>query len=231
MLALVLVPLFIALPLLGKYLDLAHSTELAARYLVFESTVANPEQPPATDEMRAAELRQRFFGRSDAPIRSAAASADGEAALPPLWTDHRGQPLLSDDGSDLQVRSNWHHRSTPSGARFATRGGFKLPQDNELEAHVVLHPRNIAGFVPLDGIDLEIARHHRILTDPWTAASSAHVSRRIEDAGPAVYPIAPLKRIGDTIGRVLPPLLLDPAMRVGRVDADILPCDRLLLRC
>lgn len=230
-LALVLVPLFIALPLLGKYLDLAHSTELAARYLVFEATVSDPEQPKASDEMRALELRQRFFGRSDAPIRSLPASADAAAQHNPLWSDHRGDALLAATRTDVEVHSDWHRRSAPAGAFFAGDRGFDLPQHNELHARVIVRPRDIAGFVPLHAIGLQIARHHRILTDPWTATSSASVSRRIENATAAVYPIAPLKRIGDTLGSVLPPLMLDPRMRVGKVDAEIVPCDRLVPRC
>ena len=41
-LALALLPLFLLLPLLGKYLDLGHATEHAARYVAFESAIAGP---------------------------------------------------------------------------------------------------------------------------------------------------------------------------------------------
>lgn len=230
-LALVLVPAFIALPLLGKYLDLAHATELAARYLVFESTVANPDLPPAGDEQRAAEVRRRFFSRADAPIKSGDAAGDFSAHRNPLWSDHHGRPLLQTFAADVSVDSQLRTRPAPASALLAGSAGFDLPQHNELSTRVVVRPRNIAGFVPLDEIGLEIARSQTILSNPWTAASSQDAAARIENAGPAAYPIAALKAIGDTVGSVLPPLLLDPALKVGRVDAEILPCDRLPPRC
>ena len=37
--SLILVPLFLIVPLLGKYLDLAQTTEIASRYVAFEGAV------------------------------------------------------------------------------------------------------------------------------------------------------------------------------------------------
>lgn len=230
-LALVLVPAFMALPLLGKYLDLAHATELAARYLVFESTVAHPELPAPTDAQRAAEVHRRFFGRADAPIRSAGFPGPSDASSNLLWTDHRGHALLPESGAGVHVESELRAPSTPAGAALADRAGFDLPQRNALSARVVVRPRDIAGFVPFDDIGLEIARSQTILSNSWATASSGEARARVENAGFAAYPIAPLKVLGDTIGRTLPPMVLDPAMEVGRVDAEIIPCDRLLPRC
>lgn len=230
-LALALVPAFMALPLLGKYLDLAHATELAARYLVFESTVADPELPAPSDAQRAAEVHRRFFGRADAPIRSAGFAGPSAVPSNPLWTDHRGRALLAESGAGVHVETELRARSTPAGAAFADRAGFDLPQRNELSARVVVRPRNIAGFIPFDDIGLEIVRSQTILSNSWAAASSAEAGARVEKAGFAAYPIAPLKALGDSVGRALPPMVLDPAMTVGRVDAEIVPCDRLLPRC
>lgn len=230
-LALVLVPAFIALPLLGKYLDLAHATELAARYVVFESTVTRSGPSTFSDEQWAAQVRRRFFSRAEAPIKSGDVAGDFDAHRNPLWTDHRGQALLPTFATDVRVESRLRSHAAPATAILAGNAGFDLPQHNELSARVVVRPRDIAGFVPLDAIGLEIARSQTILSNPWTAASSAEAASRVENAGPAVYPIAALKALGDTIGSALPPLLLDAPLRVGKVDAEILPCDRLLPRC
>ena len=78
-LALVLVPLFMSLPLLGKYLDLAHTTEQAARYVAFETSVVGPARRPPTAEALAAQIRERIFSTSTAPILSRRASDSASA--------------------------------------------------------------------------------------------------------------------------------------------------------
>ena len=69
-LALVLVPLFLSLPLLGKYLDLTHATEQAARYVAFETAIQGPARPTPGAGTLASEVRQRFFSLPQAPILS-----------------------------------------------------------------------------------------------------------------------------------------------------------------
>lgn len=87
------------------------------------------------------------------------------------------------------------------------------------------------GLAPFDTLGLSIRRHQVLLGHNWSAAGSADYARRIEHAGPLAYPIQPLALIGNTVGRTLPPLVLDEAIEVGRVEAEILPCDRLEQGC
>ena len=230
-LAIVLVPLFLTLPLLGKYLDLAHSTEQAARYAAFETTVFGPAVPARTDASLAAEIRQRFFSTPDAPIRTGASVSDTPAHRNPLWSDHRGQPLIDRFAEQIGVHLERRRNAAPTSAPLAAAAGFGLPTETEYTARVTVKPRDIAALAGFDTLGLQISRHQVVLSGPWSAPNADEVARRIEQGGAQVHPIAPLKLIGDTVGTVLPQLMLDDAIAVGRVRADIVPCDRLVEGC
>ena len=117
----VLVPLFLLIPWLGKYIDLHQSAIQAARYEAWEYTVwyENANEAPATQitqislstmplksiaELQA-EAKQRFFSR-EAYANIPTAEANDESDLinegnwdinmtNPLWQDHLGNSLLS----------------------------------------------------------------------------------------------------------------------------------------
>jgi hypothetical protein len=119
----------------------------------------------------------------------------------------------------------------PAAALLAGAPGLDLPMRNEHALRISVRPRDLEGLPPFDRIGLEISRHQLILADGWAAASPAAVAERISDAGPLVYPVMPLKTLGDTVGTLLPPLVLDPALEVDRIDPDLVPCDRLPGAC
>jgi len=133
----VLVPLFLLIPLLGKYIDLNHSTIQAARYEAWEYTVwynnvateaptnavdkngsqiAMPEKSIANLQV---EARQRFFSReafsSDPGERDLINEGNWDIAdTNPLWQDHIGNSLLANTVTiDSIVMSN---EDTPSNA-------------------------------------------------------------------------------------------------------------------
>ena len=230
-LALVLVPLFALVPMLGKYLDIAHTTELAARYLAFESTIAHGAAGFKSEARLAAEVRTRFFGASDAPIESGDGARAPAATLNPLWTDPDGAPLLDDPTTTVSIAVRRAEPRIPEGARLAGAHGLDLPMRNEHALQINVRPHDLEGLPPFDRIGLEISRHQLILADGWAAASPAAVAARISGAGPLVYPVRPLKTLGDTVGTLLPPLVLDPALEVDRVDPELVPCDRLPGAC
>lgn len=65
-LALASVPLFTIMPLIGKYTDLAQTTEIASRYVAFEGTIRNTASSWKSDTELAEEVRRRFYSTSDA---------------------------------------------------------------------------------------------------------------------------------------------------------------------
>lgn len=92
---LALVPVFLAIPLLGKYMDIHHSAIQGTRYLAWERTVWTPEKKSGAQLEN--EMRNRVFGGPAIPIRA----GDGNAAparYNPLWSDTAGHPMLAKYG-------------------------------------------------------------------------------------------------------------------------------------
>lgn len=230
-LALALLPLFLLLPLLGKYLDLGHATEHAARYVAFESAIAGPAVGEASAAALARDVRRRHFGNADAPILTGDRAEDIPAHRNPLWSDHRGLPLIEDFAARIDVRLESRTDHQPASALLAGRNGLDLPAATEFTAHVTVSPRQIDGLPPFDHLPLQIARHHVILRGNWSASGTTDVSRHIRDSGLLAYPVPPLELIGNTVGRLLPPLMLDKAIDIGRMRPEIVPCDRLEQGC
>lgn len=117
--AFVLIPLFIMIPLLGKYIDMKHASVQAARYMAWERTVwfddsSNPEKNTVPNEVlypskRAStiarkkrhdnlviETRQRFFG--SVMVDDLNSTDDG---LNPLWNDRGTSIIKSEDDVNL----------------------------------------------------------------------------------------------------------------------------------
>lgn len=231
-LSLVLAPLFLALPLLGKYIDLAHASEHAARYLAFETAITGPNRPTPTQADLAVQVRQRFFAAAEVPILTPTgtdSTATGERN--PLWTDHRARPLLDALEEQIDVSLTGQRNTAPAAALLAGAHGLDLPAGEEHTASIRVSPRLIPDLPPFDRLELSIHRQQALLGHNWSAAGSTDFARRIEGAGPLAYPIQPLKIIGRTVGRILPPLMLDNTMEVGRVQPEIVPCDRLEQGC
>ncbi len=60
--ALVIVPLFLLIPLIAKYQDISNSTQLASRYVAFEATQFNDKVNAFKSEtVLADEVRRRFY--------------------------------------------------------------------------------------------------------------------------------------------------------------------------
>lgn len=92
---LVLIPVFLAIPLLGKYMDIDHAAVQGARYLAWERTVWTPEEK--SNARLENELRKRIFTRPGEKIL--ASDHDGSpASYNPLWTDFAGKPMLAKYG-------------------------------------------------------------------------------------------------------------------------------------
>src|SRR5438045_2219743 len=86
-LALALVPIFIAIPLIGKYIDVNQAAEQASRYVAFEAAARNTSSSWKTDAEIAVELRRRFFRHSDARVTTNDVAGDFAAHRNPVWTD------------------------------------------------------------------------------------------------------------------------------------------------
>ena len=141
----VLVPLFLLIPLLGKYIDIKSSSIQAARYEAWEYTVwyANDSQTPdgfpggpmpvkSPKELQS-ESRRRLFSKPGLELNAADKSAGWlESDRKPLWQDHAGLSLY--DGGLGTI--------TPSGTpRSRVLSSEPTPD--------VLAVREVTGALPL----------------------------------------------------------------------------------
>jgi len=101
--AAVLVPLFLLVPIMGKYIDIKHTTVQSARYMAWERTAFYPTTTEMPDDANQVALPQktqalleketltRFFSSTQDPIVS---TNNNGPALNNLWRDHSGNALI-----------------------------------------------------------------------------------------------------------------------------------------
>lgn len=248
-LMLVLTPLLLLVPMLGKYGDVAHQTSHASRYLAFEQTVRGPAVA-RDDTQVVAEARRRVMGATMAPVKTNDVAGNFAAHRNPLWSDYRSNALLPDFNADVTGAAAVSSRTAlPGAARFVGDPGFKLPTNNFYSGNMNANPRTVASMPGWDGLNLNTTRRTAILINAWAAASPAEVRQRVMDAeaGPTTpphnqpYPIGALRLLNESIGRV-PTLLLENDVRAWELggptppafdlqhNPEIVPCDRLVPR-
>lgn len=104
--AFVLIPLFLMIPLLGKFIDMKATTIQAARYAAWERTAwyGNSDWAAGqkSDSQIQSEVQQRFFADApNAPLRSTDKTLTGTIGGKPLWHDHSGASMLSSYSAGL----------------------------------------------------------------------------------------------------------------------------------
>lgn len=233
-LALVLVPLLLIVPLMGKYMDIAQTTAVASRYVAFEGAVRHSSSADGwkTDTELAMEVRRRFFSNSDAPIKTGDTAGDFNAHRNALWFDHRDTPLLPVFEKNVGVRTTVQSLSHPIGALYAEKLG--LSHSNLYTGQVNVGIADIAGVVPFDTIGLTVNRSTTLLADSWSAAGPAVVLSRIKSrpSDPlgqfpyqplelAALPIKPLIVLFEQLPGGTPP------PDIGKFSPDRVPSDRL----
>jgi hypothetical protein len=227
--ALVLVPLFIAVPLVGKYIDMMQATEAASRYVAFEGAARNSSSAWKSDAQLAVEVRRRFFSAPGAPLKTDDVAGDFAADRNPLWTDHGGRPLLPNFAADVGVRTTVADAAAIPELAAIFRASLGLSNANFYTASVFATPAPIANFAPFDTVSMAMTRKTVLLADAWTARDTSQVRGRVEGSA-AAFPIGQLSGVIDVAG-LLPSLLLDPSVGIGPSDWDTVPCDRLIGGC
>ena len=234
--SLVLVPLFLIVPLLGKYLDLAQTTEIASRYVAFEGAVHHSSSTTGwkTDAELATEVRRRFYSRNDLSVKTNDVVSEIDSDRNPLWVDHRGDALLP-DFNNVSVKTT--KTSIDTLFNGVTKladlsSNFELPDENLYNGTVSIKLADVAGLVPFDAIDLSMSRKTVLLVDSWAAKGPSEVRSKVKNSGLKVFPYKTLQiteavldplisTFEDGFGGASPP-------KIGRVDADIVSKDRVL---
>jgi hypothetical protein len=245
--SLVVVPLFLLIPMIGKYQDMAHNTLMASRYVAFDAITRNDRVNSWKPEAQLAqEVQRRFFSNSRAPIKTGDAAGNFRSHRNGMWTDPFGNPLLRDFDQDVRVSYGFSGGATHNagfsgsrdGAPFPLMGRFDLSRRGIYTANVAVTVANLpAGLrliTPFDDINLVINRSTTVLLDPWTGRNPQDVQTRLRDS--VVNPgslLANIRPMTDLVvdgldGRILG--LGDiRGPRLGDVQfwRDVVPSDRL----
>jgi hypothetical protein len=250
--AFVLIPLFLMIPLLGKFMDMKATTIQAARYAAWERTAwygnADWAAGQKSDAQIQSEVQQRFFADSaTTPLRSSDKTQSGAAVGKPLWHDHTGAPMLSaysaDAGKGTQtpgtmdvVLSDVHKFVEVIDSVLGTK--FKLDMKSLYTSTVSLNAANTPAISLATGADTSgftaphFVMQQVLVTNGWSANGPDFVKKQTE--GLAVLSLAqrsPVKEVMHIVQSVLGTFVeeLKPSsLKLGGVLLpDLVPTDRL----
>lgn len=238
--SLVLLPVFLLLPLIGKIQDIAHQAQLASRYAAFDGLLRNDShnrfKPP---EQLERELAQRFFSAS-----AVISTGDGSQSFAsrPQWSDPWVHPLV---GEAAAVRLSFGpshgrtHRDAFTAAndaeRFTLASKAGLHTDGiynvNVSADIANLPAGLKLIEPFDRLNLRIERHASVLLDAWTANSPVQAEERF---GPLAAVNGPLQKLEGVFGVAMKLVDLHDvaAPSFGALERwrDAVPSDRLAPR-
>ncbi len=229
---LVLAPLFMLLPLLGRYLDIAFAAQVAARFAAFGVTRNNINETPAgaqaawmPADVLQREVANRFFGRPGAPILATDLSTpDNGPAADPLWVKPNGEPLIPDRASAVLLGYGKADSADPAaGADSASdtrpfaelqpwmpRCVYGLDASGIYTVNLAVNLSNLPSsplLHPFDTLDLALHRHTSVLYGSWSALDDTQVGARVL-RNPIVYPASALEAEFDAASFAL--LAVDP---------------------
>lgn len=240
--ALALVSLFLLVPVVAKVQDMAHSTQMAARYLAFEAMAQHPGAGGFKPEAQLAdELRRRFFGNSEAPIQTGDGADEVEEQRHAFWRRPDGSPLIA---SFADVRLSFGRAQAPHHAQGLAKASdgeaFVLHDRLKLSAHGIYTanvsvtladlPAGLKAYEPFDRIGLVMSRSTSLAIDGWSGRGPAEVQGQLNDT--LIFPgralrsatgvLDPVVHLVEWPGGIKPP-------RLGRLDfwQDVVPPDRL----
>lgn len=104
-LCLVLVPLFLLIPILGKYVHIRQQSQQATRAAVWEATASRSYAVPNAGHVRP-QLIARHFGAAGSKIISVAPTSTAERLGNPLLNTFSDQPLLQRSDITLNAYVN-----------------------------------------------------------------------------------------------------------------------------
>lgn len=251
--ALALVPLFLLLPMIAKYQDIAHATQLASRYVAFDAITRNDAAgswKPASQ--LSAEVSRRYFSNSSAPVKSGDTAGDFKAHQNAFWRDQQGKALIRSFERDVSVSFGTGHSAihehgfsdASDGLPFGlVRDWLGLKAQGVYAANVTVSLADLpsdAGsytktYETFSKIGLKVTRHTALAINPWSAKDPAQIDTRLDQ--PLIFPgsvLAPVKPLVDAAVVIVesPSCFKGGCTRgpeLGKLDfwRDVVPADRL----
>lgn len=249
---LALVPLILLMPVIAKYQDIAHATQMASRYAAFEAITRNDGSGSFKPESQLAdEVRRRFFSNSDAPVKTNDTAGDFKANRNLFWSDPKGDPLIK-KFSDVQVTFGKGMGAThgdafssaSDGKAFLLRSELGLPAKGIYVANVSVKvanlPADLTGFTKsyelFKNINLNMSRTTAVLIDPWSAADPdevmSHINKLPIFPGKALNVMKPVVDAAVMVmesPKTFPTPCTSCGPKLGELQfwSDVVPADRL----
>lgn len=250
--ALALVPLFLLMPLIAKYQDIAHQTQMASRYVAFDATVRNEWQNGWKDTAQlAAEVRRRFFSNPDAPIKTNDTAGNFDAHRNLFWRGPTNEPLIADFDADVTISFGESASASQATGLKASRDGdpFNKVGGTNVETEIADQlslkaagifsgnvsvklaktPAFLKSYRPFDKIDISITRHTSVVVNGWDADSAQKVVSRIDSK--LLVPGTQLRQIASLAGGFITPFeagqVQSPQLGQLTFWQDVVPSDRL----
>lgn len=249
-----LLPLFLIIPMLGKYADIKNAAAQTARYVAWERTVwyggdsASISWPGnSKSEARIAnEARQRIiaFGQGISNNDGGNGSyADSGART--LWYNRDGKPLLK-NYNDAGIGTISNENSPDTVTRTVLQGitavtsitGFNLETKGLYTGSAAIKVNTLPIGLSLSGTGsdrfdpgpLTFKDTNVILANGWSANGSAHVKSQTRGVAPlGLLGDATLQPIIQAAGCVLMAAFTPEIcfLEVGKIEPDVVPPDRL----
>lgn len=230
----VLVPLFFCLPLLGKFVDLRHKSEMASRYSAWERTVWFAQQPrkaPAAAVKTASAIERELHFRVFADHKTVLDSRHASQELEKLQLDPllkiadsktgRLIPLLKDlGGKRLGVYTE--SETEPPGflgdiakaMGLVDKFGFSVNSKARYTSTVNSKVIDIPRYAEFDKLGLAFGGRHVLVADGWNAGGPAHEQEQVRH-------LLPTEILDNEIGEEIQAIVgLIPWMR--ELDSDSL---------
>jgi hypothetical protein len=250
--ALALVPLYLLLPLIAKYQDIAYQVQMASRYAAFDAAANNEWQNKWKDPSQlAGEVRRRFFSNPDAPVKTNDTAGNFKAHRNAFWNGPTNEPLIADFDADVAVSFGSNRSAAQGGSLTPASDGhpFNSAANTEVETHIsdqlslkttgiftgnvsvrlANAPSFLTLYQPFDKINLSVTRHTSVVVNGWDAADQRQVVERIDSK--LLVPGTMLKQVQPLVAGVVGVAEAGQvqAPRLGELEFwnDVVPPDRL----
>jgi hypothetical protein len=225
-----LIPLFLIIPLLGKYADMKASTIQAARYNAWERTVWYGQTASSSGDWQGND-------KNESTIKS---EMDAKFLTSNLWHDRTGTSMLG--GSANSITNNDAPGTANTILGFAVSvanaiGPFNLEFKGLYEGTATLTVANttsvisevLGGGAGADPAKTNLSTFDKnvILANGWGANGAAHVKTQVQGLTPTSILSNPVL---DAVRWILVPFapeLVPTVLELGKIEVDEVPPDRL----
>jgi hypothetical protein len=255
--ATVLLPLFLIIPILGKYMDMKASAVQAARYAAWERTVwfgsANWSAATKTDAEIQHELQQRFFSdTATAKLQSSQSAMTGWGGTgpKPLWRDRGGNPMLANYDGD--VTQGTPRSQTPGtmdaildpvvtvvnavnsilGAKFELDMTSLYTTTVSVQTVATMPIKQVLNQTSTSAGTPLIKMSNVLVANGWSANGAAKVKSQVEGLTPSSVaqrdPLKTVMTVAQYVFTVVAPELMPDWLKFGGdIQPDIVPDDRI----